>query len=238
MQKREYYRDLLAQNPKTFRVFVNYKQPSPSPYGIVNANVVIQDCLATTTYDKFVSYYCTANWYNVNLKLNSYITDKLGKSIQGSILCNQIRDDSQIYVNQALDIETGELIAVNNVNTTDFIPVSPITINGIDYIISLAENISTVRESITESGWQYNDAWRICAYDENKQFLGYFRYQYTGMINGISFSPMMLRTSAGPNCTVSTYVGDSNNIKYIRYTYDNYTFDFTHGNKGLVLGPH
>lgn len=238
MQKREYYRDLLAQNPKTFRVFVNYRQPSSSPYGIVNANVVIQDCLATTTYDKFIAYYCTAKWYNVNLKLNSYITDKLGNSIQGSILCNQIRDDSQIYVNQALDIETGELIAANNVNTTDFIPVSPITINGIDYIISLAENISTVRESVTASGWQYNDAWRICAYDENKQYLGYFRSVYMGNFNEVKFSPMMLRTNAGPSCVLPTYIGDSTNIKYIRYTYDNYTFSYTHGNKGLVLGPH
>lgn len=233
--EKERYKNILSQHPTTFRVFINDYMFSQSQYGITSMSIVIQDFLSTTTYDKFNSYYSMNNFGNYNIPCNSYITSSLGREIQGSIQGNQIRNDKKLFKGYTLNVYTGALEQGSSVEiTSDFIPVLEIEINNFNFIISTMAlenyNIKQVEESTPAPGWRSTEAWCICAYDENKNYIGYFRSEYGGNIHAIKYSPSMLRKSSGSS-SLPTFIG-SGDIKYIRYTRT--------GGKHtqLVFGPH
>lgn len=231
----EKYKNILSQHPTTFRVFINDYTYPQSQYGITNVNIVIQDFLSTTTYDKFNSYYSINRFWNYDIPCNSYITSSLGREIQGSIQSNQIRNDKKLFKGYTLNIYTGALEqGLSNEVTSDFISVLEIEINNFNFIISNMDltgyDIKQVEETVPAPGWQRTRAWCICAYDENKNYIGYFRSNYTGRVDYITYSPSMLRKNAGSG-SPPTFIG-SGDIKYIRYTRTGGT------HTQLIFGPH
>lgn len=151
---------------------------------------------------------------------NSYITKELGKNNGNEqIYFDQVNLGTNITMKRQLNTSTGEIdtevnpetgetqeVVVDSVYTTDFIPIEPYIFNGNAYIFKTG----IPAHYRVSGGHQYA---RICVYDENKHYLGYFLYYWNGLW-GWEYGDYLLRNEIYANVG-----GPFSNTKYLRGTF-------------------
>lgn len=184
---------------------------------------ILQNLIPTSSennFDCFFSRNANKNGYKKNITLSDF-----GQELNNFICLDQVNRGENLIPNKQLDYTTGEIDETTSTRayTSDYIAIEPYEYDGMMCILKTQDEAPYKQAGSTH-------AKLICAYDENKNYLGYFYDYYRGTY--LEYSEKLFRLSA--NNFTSVNGGNFNDTKYLRYTMNAGSIGFNM----LIFKPH